>query len=394
MSATLRNPLVLVEKEWKEDTPKQELIAYVKVSGSATEKKKVVNFIPIDDGSRGIEHLVGHTMKQFDRHATEAALGEKELFQEFMKCLDGPTLHMFELIVSDRFANDRAKTKANFEQAKKLLKNEVCGYNDMRDTQIFWMNHMMKKPMGMSPRDFYFRFKEIYDVSMALDGKFQQPNEHEKKTMLFDAFPAQFKEKFQESAKTIEGSTIEEIVNYFQILYDFEKRKAQMAHAAAHKCERDEDDEFHAPKKQRGRDRQRSKDEYGDKYNERKDSKWNEPCRLHPYSKYPHTWGQCRSNPDSENFQPVRYNSRQGDGRDRSNNGNGNRNGSGNSNGTANKPSSKFNREQQKSNDAFHCEEADGRRSKSRRRSSNVEAENYHVGDMEEQIVSSIFDDE
>ena len=65
MSATL-NPLIVVEKAWKEDAPKQELIAYVKVSNS-NEKKKIVNFIPIDDGSRGIEHLVGHTMKQFDR---------------------------------------------------------------------------------------------------------------------------------------------------------------------------------------------------------------------------------------------------------------------------------------------------------------------------------------
>jgi hypothetical protein len=103
----------------------------------------------------------------------------------------------------------------------------------MRDTQIFWMNHMMKKPKSMSPRDFYFRFKEIYDVSMALDGKFQMPNEHERKTMLFDAFPHSFKEKFQEPAKTIEGSTTEEIVNYFQILYDFEARKAQLARATS-----------------------------------------------------------------------------------------------------------------------------------------------------------------
>jgi hypothetical protein len=233
MSATLRNPLIVVGKAWKEEAPKQELTAYIKVSNS-NEKKKVVNFIPIDDGSRGIEHLVGHTMKQFDRHA-KVALEEGELFREFVKCLDGPTLHMWELIVSGQYPDDKDKNKTNFKQAQKLLKNEVCGYNynDMRDTQIFWMNHMMKKPKSMSPRDFYFRFKEIYDVSMALDGKFQMPNEHERKTMLFDAFPHSFKEKFQEPAKTIEGSTTEEIVNYFQILYDFEARKAQLARATS-----------------------------------------------------------------------------------------------------------------------------------------------------------------
>jgi hypothetical protein len=84
MSATLRKPLVVVKKYWKEDAPKQELTAYLTVAGS-TEKKKVVNFIPIDDGLRGIEHLVGHTMN------AKEALVEKDLFQEFIKCLDGAT---------------------------------------------------------------------------------------------------------------------------------------------------------------------------------------------------------------------------------------------------------------------------------------------------------------
>jgi hypothetical protein len=112
-----------------------------------------VNFIHIDDGSRGIEqHLVGHTMKQFDRH-TKEALEEGELFREFVKCLDGPTLHMWELIVSGQYPDDKDKNKTNLEQAQKLLKNEVCGYNDMHDTQIFLMNHMMKKPKSMSSRD-------------------------------------------------------------------------------------------------------------------------------------------------------------------------------------------------------------------------------------------------
>jgi hypothetical protein len=68
------------------------------------------------------------------------------------------------------------KTKANFDEAQRLLKNEVCGYKYMWYTQIFWMNHMMQKPMSMSPRDFYFCFKEIYDILMALDDKFQMPN--------------------------------------------------------------------------------------------------------------------------------------------------------------------------------------------------------------------------
>jgi hypothetical protein len=90
--------------------------------------------------------------------------------------------------VSKRFQSNGHKNKKNFKKARKLLIDEVCGHKDMCDTQIFWMNHMMKKPRTMSPRDFYFRFKEIFDTSMALGGKFQKPNEHEKRkcySMLF-----------------------------------------------------------------------------------------------------------------------------------------------------------------------------------------------------------------
>jgi hypothetical protein len=80
---------------------------------------------------------------------------------------------MWELIVSKRFQSNGHKNKKNFKKARKLLIDEVCGHKDMCDTQIFWMNHMMKKPRTMSPRDFYFRFKEIFDTSMALVANFR-----------------------------------------------------------------------------------------------------------------------------------------------------------------------------------------------------------------------------
>ena len=266
MSATLRKPLIVVKKAWKEDAPKQELVEYVAVTGGK-DLKKVVNFIPIDDGSRGVEHLVGHTIKQFKRHAKEA-VPEDDLFQEFTKCLDGVTLHMWELIKVDKFPLETDETKKNFEKALSLLTDEVCGHNDMRDTQIYWMSHGMRKPKGMSPREFYFRFKEIYDISMSLNGKFQKPNDHEKKTMLFNAFPNIYKEKFQESAKTIEDSTAETIVNYFQTLHDFEESKGQLL-AESTKREREEEDE--SPRKRpRNRGRQNeSRDERNENRSDR-----------------------------------------------------------------------------------------------------------------------------
>jgi hypothetical protein len=58
--------------------------------------------------------------------------------------------------------------------------------------------------------------------------------------MLFNAFSSVYKEKLQESAKTIEGLTSEDTVNYFQTLHNFEERKGQLMHDA--KQEKEDDD--------------------------------------------------------------------------------------------------------------------------------------------------------
>ena len=102
-----------------------------------------------------------------------------------------------------------------FNEALKQLKNKVCGHTDMRDTQLYYMSHKMQAPRDMPPRDFYFRFKEIMSVALKLSGHFQLPNEHEEKTMLFSAFPSDWKEKLQETGMTIENKSADEITDYF-----------------------------------------------------------------------------------------------------------------------------------------------------------------------------------
>jgi hypothetical protein len=305
MSATQRDPLIKIERAWKEDAPTKELVAYVERDDDPSKKRKVVNSVAIDDGSAGIEHLVAHTMEQFHRHEHEAKLQGTECFRDFPKCLNGATLRMWEQIVHDDPGYVEAdQTKYNFTDAEKHLMNKVCGHNDMRDTQLYWMSHKMKKPKEMSPRDFYFRFQEILSVSLKLGGHFQTPNEHEQKTMLFNAFPASYRQRFQRSAMTIEDSSMDDIVSYFHTLHEFEVRDGRLY--SGDKRKRDDSDRPHiSSKKQRGRDRRENCNHDGYRNgngNNRRGSRWSEQCHIHAYSN--HTWGECRSNPDSDNLQP------------------------------------------------------------------------------------------
>mmetsp|Transcript_19549 Transcript_19549/g.40943 ORF Transcript_19549/g.40943 Transcript_19549/m.40943 type:complete len:83 (-) Transcript_19549:563-811(-) len=75
----------------------------------------------------------------------------------------------------------------------------------------------------MELRDSYFQFKEICVCSLELSGKFQEPNKHEQKTMLFGIFPLNYCLKFQENGKKIEDKSMESIVDYFQTLHEAEE---------------------------------------------------------------------------------------------------------------------------------------------------------------------------
>ena len=59
----------------------------------------------------------------------------------------------------------------------------------MRDTELFYLQHKIKKPEDMEPREFLHRFYEILTISLKLQGLFHEPNEHEIKTIFFNAFP-------------------------------------------------------------------------------------------------------------------------------------------------------------------------------------------------------------
>ena len=56
-------------------------------------------------------------------------------------------------------------------------------------------------------------------------------------------------------------------------------------------------------KKQRGRDNRKKSNDKDGGNRRNSGAKWNEQCPLHPNNE--HTWGQCRSNPASQNFKPL-----------------------------------------------------------------------------------------
>ena len=176
MSSTLRDPLIKIKRAWTKDASRQELVDYVLPPNADPEDRptqKICNKIPIDDGSKGIEHLVAQTLEQFKRHAQEANYDGPALFANLTKCLSGSTLRYWEQIVShDPGYVAEEQTQYFFDQAKRHLLNKVCGHNDMRDTELFYLQHKIKKPEDMEPRKFLHRFYEILTVSLKLQGLF------------------------------------------------------------------------------------------------------------------------------------------------------------------------------------------------------------------------------
>ena len=71
MSATQNTPIIVVKKAWEDDAPKQELVDYTTPEEEGEHDGKIVNFVAIDDGSQGVEHLLMNTYNDFTIHANE-----------------------------------------------------------------------------------------------------------------------------------------------------------------------------------------------------------------------------------------------------------------------------------------------------------------------------------
>jgi hypothetical protein len=98
MSSSENKPIIVVERAWETEASKQELVTYVP-DENGEHHRKIINFIPIDDGTRGVEHLVMHTFKTYLHHITEADIEGEEIFIQFAKCLSGSSLAYWDHIV-------------------------------------------------------------------------------------------------------------------------------------------------------------------------------------------------------------------------------------------------------------------------------------------------------
>lgn len=409
MSATEHEPIVVVKKAWEEEASKQELVNYVPAADGGHEKK-VVNFVPIDDGTRGIEHFMMYTFKQFMRHAAEAHLDHQDLFTNFVKVLSGSTLAYWENIIDHEpgYAPDE-QTRENFQEAVQKLRNKICGYDDMGETQMYWLAHRIKKPAKMSPRDFHNRFNEILNCSVLLDGNYQEPTEHDRKTWFFKAFPVTYRKKFQEAAMKVENKSIEELTSYFQTLHDYEVKYGEFKELQTKRKREDEDDSSQrrtSNKRQRGRDRRSRKfNREGGRPNQDGDKgrrlKFSDACPNHPHLS--HSWGECYGNPDSPNYRPPRFgnnssrldNSRRGGSNERSSGGKDTRNGKRSRDGRQDK--SDVHHYEGRSSSRSSSNKSARKRSRSHHRSSFSEEEsvtsNHYVGSVDAQVASSLFDE-
>lgn len=147
------------------------------------------------------------------------------------------------------YPDDTDQVTANFIPAFAKLCNKVCGGKIMADTQFHFLQHKVKKPMSMTPREFLNRFTKIVDCSEMLEGQAQNPNDYEKKMRFFNAFPSLYHGKFQKAGLKVDDKSMEEVMEYFQALYDFEMENGQLIQQT-NKCKQEDEDGFHTSNKQ------------------------------------------------------------------------------------------------------------------------------------------------
>lgn len=410
MSATQNAPIIVVKKAWEEDAPKQELVDYTPVNEQGEQARKIVNFVPIDDGSRGVEHLLMNTYNDFLIHAREAQLNGPDTFSKFEKCLSGSTLRFWKHIIHVEPGFEAGnRTADTFVQAVELLRNKVCGEANMGETQMFYLEHDIKKPAKMAPKEFMNRFKEIVDCSKLLEGNYPDVTEHQEKKWFFHAFPKSYQDKFSLSMFTIEEKTMEQIATYFQRLHAKEIKTGKLlSEGEGRKRKRDGDDDDYrrtSNKRQRDRDRrqgQRNNDGGGRSNRSGTRLRFADQCPNHP--NLSHSWGECFGNPDSPNYRPPRFGNDNSSRRDGSSRGRGSN--ERNSGGKDSRNDKRSGGRQEKSD--VHHYEADASRSRSdksapghsdgHKRSSSFSdesvADNHYVAHTcERRVVSTLFDE-
>lgn len=152
VSCTQCKPMIYFERAWTNDAPNYQFYNYIPVK---RDNKKVVNFVSINNGAHGTEHIVAHTNKLFNCHASDAKYDDKR----YLNCLWETTHSLWQqTVAADPVYPEVQQTLAKFQEACLHYLDKLCNCYNMNVTLIHWLQYQAKKPATIVPCCFYFHF--------------------------------------------------------------------------------------------------------------------------------------------------------------------------------------------------------------------------------------------
>ena len=178
--------------------------------------KKVKQSVPQDDGTGTLENLI-YVMTQYTKFVREAKMEDESVVTRFIDVLNGTRLSDW-----NRFMTKYDDTSLyNLEYLEMLwdefIIEKACKHP--RDVMIryFRDKELCKKPLPTEVRDFYTRFRQVWDHTLLLpEGNETTPSEKSLKEYFFLACPQQHQLEFTTTTNNLDEMEWDQLVVYME----------------------------------------------------------------------------------------------------------------------------------------------------------------------------------
>jgi hypothetical protein len=283
----------------------------------------------MDDGTRGLEHLLLKTFHAFVKHVTKvkekvdgsagstSPLRKKKKWDLWEECLDGETLRFWKRVLDEKYPDVNDRTDTNFKKALVWLIRHLTATLEHHNSAdcIYWQLAHRRKKASESPRDYLVRFQELLKVAKLCEAKEQRPDDKKCLGWFYCSMPASYRKQFSlMSQKKLYEYDLDELCDWMmklakddKFVAEKEKKKKEQEKAATAKrkaAEEDSDSEAESPKSRKSNKKDKKKNKKSRKDHQKDRVGPNDTCTCGQGP--PHKFNRCFLNVNGTNFHPER----------------------------------------------------------------------------------------
>jgi hypothetical protein len=167
------------------------------------------------------EFLLAETERKFMIAKKAHSWGNKELFDNFAKCLKGQVATIWEEVFADKYPDEDALTTHEFDKPEGALDafhTRLLNCKNGRDVMLRYLErNVQKDPFGGSVTHLR-RFKEVLRHAMKLPkGNKTDPNEAEIVEWYYLSFCQAHRKKYLAAGLTLKNTSLEKITEFMRL---------------------------------------------------------------------------------------------------------------------------------------------------------------------------------